>query len=151
MSQTESRLRSSGRTLGTAQIGQPSTTVELAVGGLDLVGLEAVGGGLDDQRVEALHLLRAREGHPSYDHRVTGMPGVDDREGHVGLRALAREEGRFTCESESAELSVRGERSQQFGSSQAMAGNGICQKSEGVNWQQQDGKVGRRLKSRTGS
>ena len=97
--------------LWAAEIGQPGTAVELAVGGLDLVGLEAVGGGLDDQRIKALDLLDARAGDPSDDDGVASVPRLEDGEGDVGLGALAREESSLGGEGQEIDTDL-GERSQ---------------------------------------
>lgn len=78
--------------LWAAEIGQPGTAVELAVAGLDLIWLEAVGGWRDDQSIETLHLLWAWVADPADEDGVARVPGLEDLEGHVGLTTLASKE-----------------------------------------------------------
>jgi len=88
--------------LWVAEIGKPGTAVELAIGGLDLVWLEAIGRRLNDQSIDTLNLLGTRVGNPSDDDSVTGVPCLKDGEWDVWLGALASNEsslggeGQFT-------------------------------------------------------
>ena len=94
----------SSSTLWAADVSQPGTAVELAVGDLDLVILEAIGRWLNDQRIETLDLLRTWVGNPSDDDGVASVPGLEDFERNVRLLALASEESSLRGKGEGAKL-----------------------------------------------
>jgi len=91
--------------LWATEVGEPSTTVEFTVGGLDLVwaGSGRVGRWLDDESIETLDLLGGLLGHPSNDDGVACVPGVKDGEWDVWLRALTSEESGLGREGQASE------------------------------------------------
>lgn len=90
--------------LWVAEISEPGTAVELAIGGLDLVWLEAIAGWLNDQSIETLNLLGTWVGDPSDDDSVTGVPCLEDGERDIWLGTLASEESSFGGEGQATEL-----------------------------------------------
>ena len=97
-----------GRALWVVEIGKPGTAVELAIGGLDLVWLEAIGRWLNDQSIETLNLLGTWVGDPSDDDSVAGVPCLKDGEWDVWLGALASNESSLGGEGHCTELRKRG-------------------------------------------
>jgi len=98
-----SSLVAGGFALWVAKVGQPSTAVEFAVGGGDLVWLEAVGGWLNNESIEAGDLLRAWVCDPSDDDGVASVPCLQDSEWDVWLRTLASEESSLGSEGRGTE------------------------------------------------
>jgi len=91
------------------EIDKPSSAVELAVGGLDLVWLGAVCRWLNDQSIKPLYLLGGtRVGNPSDDDGVAGVPCLEKGEWYIGLAALALEESSLGSEGQAAERNWAG-------------------------------------------